>query len=196
MSYWLRGNVESPGQCFRLRGLGVAALSYYDLLAQADLQNCDPRDSACVSNNVAKQAAVEDLWVNRFITTGAPAGTVLTFNPQTQAQVNEFYNPTNVSGGNVVDTRGIMQVSVPAPIPPAVVIPPAPVPVAAKVPTVVTTPTTSTSGVQMPPGTSSAAGAAASSSLVIAGFDLASIPWWGWLAGAGAAVFAFKGRKH
>jgi len=91
-------------------GLGV--LNYYDLLAQANLQSCDPHDIACVSDNVAKQAAVEDFWAAHQ-STGVPNDTKLTFAPQTQAQVAEFYNPDVIQGGNVVDTRGLMFVSAP-----------------------------------------------------------------------------------
>jgi len=99
-----------------LRGLGLGSLDYYDLLAQANLQNCSPSDSVCVSNNVAKQAAVEDLWVNNYMTHGgAPEGTVLTFTPQSDQQTTEFYNPGNLfNGGNVVDTKGIMRVVSPS----------------------------------------------------------------------------------
>ncbi len=94
-----------------ISGLGV--LDYNDLLRKANLQNCDPMDSTCVSNNVAKQAAVEDLWATKYQATGAPDDLILNFTPQTAAQVREFYNPENmVSGGNVVDTRGIMTASV------------------------------------------------------------------------------------
>jgi hypothetical protein len=36
---------------------------------------------------------------------------------------------------------------------------------------------------------------AASSSMTIGGFDLSSIPWWGWLAAGGVALFAFGGKR-
>jgi len=47
------------------------------------------------------------------------------------------------------------------------------------------------------PAASAAAGAlvAASSSMTIGGFDLSSIPWWGWLAAGGVALFAFGGKR-
>jgi hypothetical protein len=32
------------------------------------------------------------------------------------------------------------------------------------------------------------------SSTTTAGFDLSSIPWWGWAIGAGAAIFAISGK--
>lgn len=98
---------------YRRRGVwsGLGVLNYYDLLAQANLQDCSPMDSACVTNNVAKQAAVEDLW-SQYRVTGAPDDTVLTFKPLTAAQVAENYNPADVAhGGNVIDTRGIMTVT-------------------------------------------------------------------------------------
>jgi hypothetical protein len=185
-------------------------MDYAGLLAQANLQTCDPMDSTCVSNNVAKQAVVEDLWVSKYMSQqgGAPADTVLTFAPQSVSEVKEFYDPSVVGGGSVVDTRGILAVNnVVAPSdfgktaaqffqPVAPVVPSAHPPVVIQQP-VVTSPTPSPSGgaPAMPPGTSAAAGAAASSSLVIGGFDLGSIPWWGWVAGAGAAFFALGGGR-
>ena len=85
----------------------VPLMSYYDLLAQANLQNCDPRDSACVANNVSRQAAVEQFWVSH--NEKVPVGTQLSFAPLSTAQVNDFYSATNpYSGGNVVDTSGVI----------------------------------------------------------------------------------------
>jgi hypothetical protein len=163
MSYWMRGNIESPDDCvwpgsYSLRGLGI---DYAGLLAQANLQNCNPFDSACVSNNAAKQAAVEDLWVSTYMQQpgGAPAGTQLTFTPQTATQVLEEYNPNPLQATNVIDTQGIMHVSGPAPV-----VPPKPSPVYTSQPAgapvviqqpVVTSPTSSPAGggPSMPPGT-------------------------------------------
>ena len=121
--YWLNQtstpDQEQPGQ--QTQTISQAAIqavqqqsqplmSYNDLLAMAHLQNCDPRDSACVANNVAKQAAVEQYWVNSNMR--VPVGTRVDFSALTPSQVNEFYNPTNPNtGGNVVDTTGIMTVS-------------------------------------------------------------------------------------
>jgi hypothetical protein len=44
---------------------------------------------------------------------------------------------------------------------------------------------------------SRATGSTATSSTsdtTIAGFDLSSIPWWGWAIGAGVAIFAMRGK--
>ncbi len=194
----------------RLRAIphrrGFGTLDYNDLIAQAGLQNCNPMDSACVSNNVAKQAAVEDFWSAHQ--GGVPDDTRLTFTPQTTQEVQEFYNPQNLAyGGNVVDTRGVMFVSAPdLPMtqtpkvnvtPAPVITKPAPTPPAAQ-----PSPGTpggaaviNSSGV-VQPSSSSAAGAVASVSLpVIGGFDLNSIPWWGWGIAAGAALYAFGGHR-
>lgn len=57
------------------RGLGL--MSYYDLMAQADIRSCDPFDSPCVERNRVRQAAVEDFWVGQHMT--VPDGTVLDF---------------------------------------------------------------------------------------------------------------------
>jgi hypothetical protein len=175
------------------RGFGDAApLSYYDLLAQAGLQSCDPKDSTCVSNNVAKQAAVEDLWTSKYMVTGAPAGTTLSFTPQTAAQVNEFYNASNVSGGDVVDTRGILSVNG-AVAPSSTGLTPtqffgaakAPPSVAAKVPAV-------RAGALQPGSALVPAGESNGSLPAGSGFAFSSIPAWGWLAAAGVAVFAMS----
>jgi hypothetical protein len=56
---------------YRRRGLSGA--NYYDLLAQAGLKDCDPRDSQCVADNQAKQAAVETFWA-AVLATGNPEG--------------------------------------------------------------------------------------------------------------------------
>lgn len=81
---------------------------YYDLLAQAHLNNCDPRDSSCVSNNVARQVYVQTIWDEKYHITGAPANLVLTFHDQTADQVRQFYDPSNpFEGGNVVNINGI-----------------------------------------------------------------------------------------
>ena len=103
--------VKMRPRLVRRHGMGV--LDYYDLMAQANLQNCAPTDSACVADNVAKQAAVEDFWAANQAT-GVPEGTKLTFSPLTPAQVIGFAPPdARTSPGNIVPT-GIMQVSVPA----------------------------------------------------------------------------------
>jgi hypothetical protein len=90
----------------RMRGLG--AMNYYDLLAQANLQDCDPKDVTCVASNVAKQAAVEDYWV-QHMSTGVPEGTQLSFAPLSQSQVEGFTSPNPIYGGNIVPT-GILSV--------------------------------------------------------------------------------------
>ncbi len=87
---------------------GVGTLDYTKLLDQAKLQSCDPHDSACVANNVAKEAAVEDFWAQHQ--GGVPDNTILSFTPLTTTQVQQFYNPNVSQGGNVVAT-GIMQVN-------------------------------------------------------------------------------------
>jgi len=188
MSYGLRG-------CRGVRGLGV--LNYYDLLAQAGLENCSPMDSACVSNNVAKQAAVEDFWAAHQ-GAGVPDDTRLTFTPQTAAQVAEFYNPKDIfNSGNVVDTRGIMQVDVPEwkqadPVAPVFIPSSTPIrtlnlqkssPVTGAAPSAQTpaqgAPDLSTS-LQVPGGSS---------------FSMGDLPWYVWAGGAAALLFAFGRGK-
>jgi hypothetical protein len=171
-------------------------MSYYDLLKQANLQSCDPRDSTCVSNNVARQAAVEDFWVKNKMT--VPVGTQLTFAPQTASQVSEFYNATNPLGpSNVVDTRGVLVGAVsPAGAPAPVASPHAQsgsssgggVPGAGG---------TAPGGGGAPAGGSAPGSPTLTSTLQTSpgGFSLSSIPWWGWAAAAGVAFFAVKGAR-
>lgn len=92
---------------------GIGGLNYNDLMAQANLESCNSRDSECVANNVAKQAAVEDYWINNGMksSSGVPDGTVLTFNKLSPAEVQEFYSGNVLSGGNVVDSRDILKVN-------------------------------------------------------------------------------------
>ncbi len=172
-------------------GRGFGTLDYYGLLAQANLADCSPNDSACVSNNVAKQAAVEDLWVNQYMKTGAPDDVKLNFTDQTAAQVQEFYNPSSpFTGGNVVDTRGILSVAsggnTAAYVPPAAGLPPL-----ATIPkpqsgnhTVINAPAVD-SGSAWAPFTATAPG----------GSIFSGVPWWGWLGAAGLGLFALKGGR-
>lgn len=93
---------------------GISGLGYYDLLAQANLQTCNNGDSTCVANNVAKQAAVEDYWINNGMKSsdGVPDGTVLRFTPLTTNEITDFYNPANLfNGGNKVDDRNVLSVN-------------------------------------------------------------------------------------
>jgi hypothetical protein len=41
----------------------------------------------------------------------------------------------------------------------------------------------------------SSTGAVATTPLTIGGFDLSSIPWWGWLAAGGAVLFMMGGKR-
>jgi len=102
--YGLR-NFPRPLLPLPFRGMGN--LDYYGLLAAAGgLETCDPKDIACVANNVAKQAAVETLWTDTYMTQGgAPDGTVVTIPQLTPTQVTQFTDTSNPnSGGNVVAT--------------------------------------------------------------------------------------------
>ena len=41
----------------------------------------------------------------------------------------------------------------------------------------------------------SSTGAVVATPLTVGGFDLSTIPWWGWLAAGGAALFLMKGKS-
>ena len=188
---------------YLLAGRGLGVLQYADLLAQANLQNCDPNDWACVSNNTAKQAAVEDFWV-QHMATGVPDDTQLSFAPQTTQEVQEFHAPTAGQGGNVVDTRGVLYVSAPDLPPPQVqppaAVPPPPAPVAkTPVPAASSSSAAQPSGAQSPaqPGAQGAPPLSSSLQLPndVGGFSLSSVPWWGWAGAAAVAIFALGGHR-
>jgi hypothetical protein len=191
---------RAPALIRRRRGLGT--MNYYDLLAEANLRNCDPMDSACVSNNVAKQAAVEDLWV-QYQSTGVPDGTKLTFTPQTAQEVQEFYNPQNLAyGGNVVDTRGVMQISSPLPPPPSYTAPSViqSNPAQPKPTTTTSSPVSSMPAVISSSGTlQPLPGTPANPFVPIAAggssFDFSSIPWYVYAGGAALVFMGMGGHR-
>ena len=158
------------------RGLGL--MSYYDLMAQADLRSCDPFDSACVARNTARQAAVEDFWVGHNMT--VPDGTVLDFGELSAGQVQQFRQ--NVT-----------------PSVPMTVQMPEPVQVAAPVPTAVTVSSAAPqSTTTTPDGKTITQASAVPESLalpVIGGFDLSQVPLWGWGVGAVVLLFALGGLR-
>ena len=172
-----------------------AGQDYYDLLAQANLQDCDPMDSACVSNNVAKQAAVETTWVQYMSNpNGAPDNLKLTFTPQTQAQVAEFYNPQDMAyGGNVVDTRGI-ETSNLAPPPPAPVYSSTSTP--PKAAALQSAAPVAGSGSPSAASSWNAPAVSAPGSCGVRASGVCIRPsWYVWAAGAGALLFAFGGKR-
>jgi len=184
---------------------GATGMSYDDLLAQANFQNCDPVDSVCVYNNQAKRDAVARFWAANTANGGiVPLGTVLTFPALTPAQTQQIKtaaipepHPGFFEGVTIQPT--IAQQSGP---------PVRTVPVgfqqnsewgpAGPPPSVAKTaaPTGSAPSGALVPGGSAAGGGASSSSSssTIGGFDLSSVPWWAWAGGAAAAFFAFKGK--
>jgi uncharacterized membrane protein YgcG len=171
----------------------MAGMMTYDaLLAQAKLQNCDPRDSACVGGNAARGSAAQQYWVNHNGL--VPAGTVLTFPALTAAQI-EYYG-----GGERAAVDGLPH-GIPI-LTPSVTV----APVSKLIPASPSAPPAKTGGDAAsrgaPPaagsgGGGSAAGGGASSSSsfsTIGGFDISSVPWWAWAGGAVAAFFAFRGK--
>jgi hypothetical protein len=80
----------------RLRGLGNLGFTYYDLLAAAGQENCDPKDSGCVARNQERANAVEDTWITQYMTNpntanmSAPAITVNL--DRSQSAVDAFMN--------------------------------------------------------------------------------------------------------
>ena len=193
-----QANVAAATQESQAAGIAVqnpfdpmAGMMTYDaLLAQAKLQNCDPRDSACVAGNAARGSAAQQYWVNHNGL--VPAGTVLTFPALTAAQITAY------GGGEGGAASGANTIPVLIPTIKTA-------PVSKLVPTSPSAPPAKTGGGGAPPGapppaggsgsggSSSGGGASSSSSSsTIGGFDLSSVPWWAWAGGAVAAFFAFK----
>ncbi|HEY6371854.1 MAG TPA: hypothetical protein VIX37_14835 [Candidatus Sulfotelmatobacter sp.] len=84
----------------------TGTMSYYDLLAEVGLQNCQPTDISCVANNASKQQDVETFWAANEVA-GVPEGTVITVNPLTSSQVtgpSGYYDPT-YQGGNTLPSN-------------------------------------------------------------------------------------------
>jgi hypothetical protein len=53
----------------------------------------------------------------------------------------------------------------------------------------------SPAAVQFAPAAAAVGASASASSMTVGGFDLSAIPWWGWLAAGGVALFAFGGGR-
>ena len=104
-SYWQNKLQSIWGQMIPANAIksnqesSLPLMSYNDLLA-GHLVTCDPRDSACVAQNTANQAAVEKYWVDHNGV--VPVGTVLSLPTLTEAQIQQFYSPITGQGGNVV----------------------------------------------------------------------------------------------
>jgi hypothetical protein len=175
-------------------GLGF---DYYDLLASAGgVQQCDARDSACVASNEQITDAVRALWTNKYMTdpntANLPAPPVNVQVDASPAALAQFMNNqavtdtrVQVQGGPSYSEAQLVAAKAPVSILPAT---PQTVPVAAVVnsipavpPTLPATPGSPGSGFTLP---------------TVDGFDLSSIPWWGWAAGAGVALMAFGGGRR
>lgn len=173
-----------------LRGLGF---SYYDLLAQTDREDCDPRDSACVGRNQQQVNAVQELWNSQYLgKSDAQMGPVPKIDvvvDTSDRATNAFMNNQPVDAGIVFiqPVGGPTYLDTQLPPKPAAVVPV--VPGAAK-----TTPggqlIVTSAGAQTAPGT------VADASTSKLGFDFSSIPMWGWAAAAAGAFFLFGGGKR
>jgi hypothetical protein len=69
--YNVRPGYMYPASPYRrslgIRGLRGLGFNYYDLLNEAGLENCDPKDTPCTMRNSEKEVAVEDLWVSQYM---------------------------------------------------------------------------------------------------------------------------------
>ncbi len=182
------------------RRIGYAGLgfTYNDLLAEAGREDCDPKDSQCVARNQERQIAVEDLWINQYMThpetANLPTPPINLNLDTSQAAYNAFManqpltgESISVGSGPAYSVAQMERQSSPAPVP-------TPVPVSAPVP--ISAPATTPAGktvISSSGPTLSMPGAVTQA--FQSGGALSSIPWWGWLAGAGVAVFALRGSR-
>jgi hypothetical protein len=83
---------------------------YYDLLAEAGMEQCSPMDPACVSRNTQRQNAVEDYWINNGMTNqkdpNAPAPVIQVNTNAAQAAQYASDSFAAAPGGNNPQTGG------------------------------------------------------------------------------------------
>lgn len=173
-------------------------MDYYGLLAQANLESCNPADNACGARNAQKQAAVEDLWVNNYMRNpnGAPDDLKLSLGPVGSPEaVAAFDNNRILQPAVYVSSPSTPEpASSPAPVPPA--------PPARSGPEIART-----GGIpsRIPASVAAVASNAAPQTIINSSgssqpspqlavekssfFD--SIPWWGWVAGGIGALMLF-----
>ena len=175
------------------RGLGY---DYYDVLRATGIEDCDPRDFACVSRNQERDNAAVDYWQTVMKdpnTANLPTPNISVTLDTSQAAQQAFLNNQPLTS-ELISAGGGAPVSV-ATLEGQQVKPVVPKPPIAS------------------PGAGSgspAGGGAAASGTPLApgapqltptlqlptagGFSFDSVPWWGWLAGAGVAVLAMRGK--
>ena len=164
-----------------LRGLGY---DYYDVLRATGIEDCDPRDSACVARNQQRDNAAVDYWLTVMgnpDTASQPTPKITVGLDTSQYALNQFMN-------NQPLTSETISVGNQAPVSVATLEtqtrPPAPVKAAAP------------AGISPTPVAGGNSGPVLTSVLQTApgGFSVSDVPWWGWLAGGAVALFALRGK--
>jgi hypothetical protein len=196
MSYGLRGHNG------RISGLGIfnpagLGFDYYDLLKSAGgTQTCDPRDSACVAQNEQITDAVRALWTSQYMTNPDVANQAVpdvSVNLQTSpAALQQYMQNIPVTSETISVDGGPVQTAaqwLAGPVAPAPV-------VKAVAPAAKASAPAPAAGPSAVPAAEGAPALSSSLSLpTVGGFDLSSIPWWGWAGAAGVALFMFGGGR-
>jgi hypothetical protein len=164
----------------QFRGMGF---TYYDLLASAGQEDCDPKDSACVGRNQQRANAAEDLWISKYMTDPNTANASVpnvSFVPNTSAAATQaFMNNQPVEASSYI---GSTYVPPPAPAPAPAPLPSTKPPSGSNV--------TNSSGGQGAPFVIQNAQTGTVSSLLPS--LSSSTPWYVWAIGAGVGIFALK----
>jgi hypothetical protein len=208
MSYGLRtrdGRLHGLG-LLDGRGLGVynpPDLAAFGLDPNGGGMHCDPRDVPCVqrqndASNAYEEAKAKAGWdsnrddclANLKLNSGTPEQMAAGL-----ARCNAAYADSAAAAIRLSVAEGMSPESIAWAAPLAVPASVASVPVAARVAAPAAAPVV----LKMPAAVVASGAAAESSSTfvlpTVAGFDLTSIPWWGWAAAAGVALFAFGGGR-
>lgn len=175
---------------WKRRGLGdnSQCLDYSVWTQELGFENCDPHDGACISRN--QQRSIAEQQIQEDTGGCVTASTPISFTPDNStAAQNAFMNnaPLNESyatiGGTpaVNATFGTPQQPTPILTPQGQPNTPAPTVTVSSAPPPAQSNVTVSSA---PPP----AGSTNSSNPAAPGFDLSSIPWWGWVIAAGGVL--------
>jgi hypothetical protein len=190
------------------RGLGVfnpPDLAAFGLDPNGGGMHCDPRDVSCVqrqndASNAYEEAKAKAGWdsnrddclKNLALNPGTPEQMAAGL-----ARCNAAYADAAKAAIALSAAEGMSPESIAWAAPLAVPVPVASAPVAARAAAPVAAPAPVV--LNMPAAVVASGGAAESSSTfvlpTVAGFDLSTVPWWGWAAAAGVALFAFGGGR-
>lgn len=182
------------------RGMGYGL---DDLIRASGMEDCDPRDSACVDRNAQRDNAAVDQWMTVMKdpnTANLPTPTFVVNVDQSAAALNRLMNnlplvseTSSLGTGPTVSVAALEAAQQPPSSPVAPKAAAAVTPVAQAYTTGGGSPAASPApAASLPVFTTAALTAALPADAVS---FLSSVPWWGWAAAAGVAFLALKGSK-